>query len=59
MTDILCENCAYYTYDDEYEEYICDINIDEDEMMRIVSSKYKKCPYYKDGDGYKVVRKQN
>lgn len=59
MKDLLCETCAYYTYDDEYEEYICDINIDEDEMMRIMSSKYKKCPYFKDGDEYKVVRKQN
>ena len=23
-----CGTCAYYVYDDEYEEYVCDISMD-------------------------------
>lgn len=59
MNDIICESCVNYTYDEEYDGYVCDVNIDEDEMMRIMSSKYKKCPYFRDGDDYKIVKKQN
>ena len=29
-----CEECAYFVYDDEYEEYMCEINLDEDEVAR-------------------------
>lgn len=29
-----CESCMYYQYDEEYEEYFCDVNLDEDEMER-------------------------
>ncbi|MBO5387153.1 MAG: hypothetical protein J6A59_03320 [Lachnospiraceae bacterium] len=53
-----CESCAYYMYDDEYECYVCDVNLDEDEMARFMSDKYYNCPYYKYGDEYSVVRKQ-
>lgn len=53
-----CETCAYYMYDDEYEEYVCDINMDEDEYNRMVSDSHYACPYYRNGDEYAVVRKQ-
>ncbi len=53
-----CETCANYSYDEEFEEYVCDVNMDEDDWGRIVSSKYKECPYYRDGDEYKIVRHQ-
>ena len=53
-----CDMCAYFTYDDEYEEYVCDVNMDEDDMARLYSDKYFNCPFYKNGDEYKVVRKQ-
>ena len=23
-----CESCMYYQYDEEYEEYFCDVNLD-------------------------------
>lgn len=32
-----CETCTYYTYDEEYESYMCDVNMDEDEYMRLIS----------------------
>ena len=53
-----CEYCANYTYDEECDEYYCDVNLDEDEYYRFVSSDYKECPYYRSGDEYKVVRHQ-
>ena len=34
------------------------INLYEDDMARFMSHKYKKCPYFKNGDEYRVVRHQ-
>ena len=59
MADILCEQCKNFVFDDEEECFICDVNLDEDDMMRFLSSKYKKCPYFQNGDDYAIVRKQN
>ena len=53
-----CEYCAYFMYDDEIEEYVCDVNMDEDDFRRLMQSSFKECPYFKDGDEYKVVRHQ-
>lgn len=54
-----CESCEYYDYDEEYEEYICKIDMDEDEYLHFISSKGQACPYYKFYDEYKSVQKQN
>ena len=54
-----CEMCAYYDYDEEWEEYVCIMNMDEDEMARFMTNTLKDCPYFQDGDEYKIVRKQN
>lgn len=59
MNNSNCENCAYYIYDDEYDCYFCDINLDEDEMGRFLSGNTSNCPYYNPFDEYKIVRKQN
>ena len=53
-----CESCVYYVYDEEYETYFCEINLDEDEMVKFMSSSYYNCPYYRPEDEYKTVRKQ-
>ncbi|MDD6278556.1 MAG: DUF6472 family protein [Oscillospiraceae bacterium] len=53
-----CETCAYYTYDDEWECYVCEMNIDEDEYARLMQGHYKRCPYYRDGDEYIIAKKQ-
>lgn len=53
-----CDTCTYYTYDDDYECYCCDINMDEDEYVRMVSDTHYTCPYYRNGDEYLVVRRQ-
>ena len=38
--------------------YYCDVNLDEDEYYRFISTEYKECPYYRNGDEYRVVRHQ-
>ena len=53
---MMCENCAYLTYDEEYEQYVCDCRMDEDDLYHV--SQGGDCPYYRNGDEYSVVRKQ-
>ena len=42
-----CEACAYYSYDEDYECYICEMDLDEDEMLKFLSSTFDACPYYR------------
>ena len=56
---VRCEDCVYYDIDEEYEEYVCTLSLDEDEMERFMTRKNKGCPYYKFYDEYKSVQKQN
>jgi hypothetical protein len=39
-------------------EAVCDLSLDEDELIRFSQSKSKECPFYRDGDEYKTVRHQ-
>ena len=51
--------CSNYVYDEDYEYYVCDINLDEDEMARFMSYSDWDCPYFQMDDEYAIVRKQN
>ncbi len=53
-----CDTCGNLQYDEDYEDYICLVNMDEDEYVRLLSSNYRECPYYQSDDEYKIVRKQ-
>ena len=53
-----CDMCAYYDYDEEWEEYVCAMNMDEDDMVRFYQSR-SSCPYFRFYDEYAIVRKQN
>ena len=53
-----CEACCFYNYDEEYDEYICDVDLDEDEMERLRYSGKNFCPYFRGGDDYTIVRRQ-
>lgn len=53
-----CEYCNNLIYDEETEEYVCDVNMDEDDYARFISSSHKVCPYFQNNDEYKVVRHQ-
>ena len=35
-----CDTCTFYIYDDEYECYTCDRDLDEDEMMRFLTDQH-------------------
>lgn len=53
-----CETCVNYVYDEDYECYICEQDLDEDEMGKFLSSSFDNCPYYRLDDEYKIVRHQ-
>lgn len=53
-----CESCVFYDYDEDYESYICTVNLDQDEMTSFLSGSTKSCPYYRFYDEYKSVHKQ-
>jgi len=53
-----CETCINFVYDEDYECYICDMDLDEDEMSRFLSCSFDNCPYYQLNDEYRIVRKQ-
>ena len=59
MSNSICDNCAYYDYNEEYECYECEVNLDEDELYRFMQGGSFECPYFTPYDEYKVVRKQN
>ena len=54
-----CESCVYYDYDDELGDYVCTVNLDEDEALDFISGRNNNCSYYRFYDEYKSVRRQN
>lgn len=53
-----CESCEFYDYDEYLDAYVCDLNLDEDEMVDFLGKNTKGCPYYRYYDEYKSVHKQ-
>ena len=53
-----CETCVNFVYDDEDECYVCDMNLDEDDMVRFLTGTFDNCPYYQLDDEYQIVRHQ-
>ena len=41
-----CDTCRNYVYDEDYEYYVCEMDLDEDEMYRFLTSSVQSCPYY-------------
>lgn len=54
-----CESCYHYLYDEDYDCYTCQMDLDEDEMEKFMSGSFHHCPYYQYNDEYLIVRKQN
>lgn len=54
-----CDYCMNYSYNEEYDCYECAVDLDEDEMYGFITNKYRSCPYFRLGDEYKIVQKQN
>ena len=53
-----CDECAYLEYDEDEDMYFCSVDMDEDDYGRLMQNGYRGCPYFRDGDEYKVVRHQ-
>lgn len=58
MDSTQCESCWYYDYDEEFDEFYCMMDLDEDEVYRIITSPSGQCPYYRQGDDYTLARRQ-
>ena len=61
MSSNICEYCLYYEYDEQMDEWCCvmEQQMDEDELARLISGGGRQCPYYRPGDEYTIVHKQN
>ncbi|MBQ1916709.1 MAG: DUF6472 family protein [Lachnospiraceae bacterium] len=53
-----CDTCNNLVYDEDEEAYICEVDMDEDDMVRLYSGHYPSCPYYQSDDEYEVVKHQ-
>ena len=53
-----CESCVFYLYDEEYDDYVCDMDLDEDEMVLFLQHQYTACPYFSFSDDYKLAGRQ-
>ena len=54
-----CDECIYYAYYEEYDEYVCGAPMDMDEVSMLLRGGTRGCPFYRPGDEYTVVKKQN
>jgi hypothetical protein len=53
-----CDYCINYIYDEEFNCQECQVNLDEDEMVKFLTNSFDSCPYFQFDDEYKTVRKQ-
>ncbi|MBQ6293160.1 MAG: hypothetical protein IJK77_04745 [Lachnospiraceae bacterium] len=53
-----CESCLYFEYDEEYDEYFCVMDLDEDDYANFLTGRTESCPFYRFGDEYLIVHKQ-
>jgi hypothetical protein len=58
MTGSCCTECVHYDYDEETDEYYCNVDMDEDDMERFLRSRVDACPFYRRGDDYASARRQ-
>jgi len=55
----VCEDCVYYAYDEEYDDYVCEQDLDEDEYAALMERRSKSCPFYRPGNSdYYLAGKQ-
>lgn len=53
-----CDDCYNYDYDEENDCYYCLMEVDEDEMYRVLAKADYVCPYFRRGDDYSTARHQ-
>ena len=53
-----CDTCVNFVYDEDYEYYVCDMDLDEDDMYRFMKGSMDSCSYFTLDDEYSIARKQ-
>ncbi len=53
-----CDTCVFYVYDEEDDCYICECDLDQDEMYKFLTGTNYDCAFYRLDDEYAVVRHQ-
>ena len=53
-----CDTCVNFVYDEDDEYYVCDYDLDEDDMVKFLQGNTKECPFYQLDNEYLIVRKQ-
>jgi hypothetical protein len=53
-----CDNCTYYAYDEDEEDYFCQADMDEDDYYRFLTDTHTGCPFYQSDNEYEIVRHQ-
>ena len=53
-----CDTCVNYVYDEFEGCDVCMVNLDEDEIYRLMEHPHESCPYYQVDDEYQIVRHQ-
>ena len=53
-----CEDCWHYDYDEEWDEYLCRMELDEDELFRLLTDPKARCPFFQKGDERTLPGKQ-
>ena len=41
-----CEQCMYFEYDEEFDEYGCIMELDEDDAYHVLAKGASECPYF-------------
>ena len=39
-----CDTCVNFVYDEDYEYYVCDMDLDEDDMVRVSYRQHQFLP---------------
>lgn len=60
----LCDYCLNRYFDEEMDDWMCAAGdyMDEDDVARTLAAPSRRadtCPYYRPGDEYTIVRRQN
>ena len=53
-----CDSCVNFMFDEECQYYVCEANLDEDDMGRFLRGGNFECSFYQLDNEYLVVKKQ-
>ena len=51
----ICDTCSNYQYDEDYECYVCMVDLDEDDMSRFLRGGSFACSFYQRDDRIALI----